>query len=85
MKADISQNPMPPFFLSFIIIIMPKSWAKDYVTILKSRSDDWTEARGRQAKKVIVEEIIDKIREQVGEDESLPECIDDVCLLYTCQ
>ena len=64
---------------------MPKSWAKDYVTILKSRSDDWTEARGRQAKKVIVEEIIDKIREQVGKDESLPECIDDVCLLYTCQ
>jgi hypothetical protein len=62
---------------------MPKSWSKPYIALLKSRSDDWIDSKGRAEKKVIVQEILDHIEGTFGEDEEGPDNLDDVCLLYT--
>ena len=63
---------------------MPRSWSKPYTKVLKSCTDDWIKSKGRAEKKVIIQEIIDKIEGTFGEDEEGPENLDDVCLLYTC-
>ncbi|KAH9989034.1 hypothetical protein BJV77DRAFT_964144 [Russula vinacea] len=51
---------------------MPKSWSKPYIALLKSRSDDWIDSKGRAEKKVIVQEILDHIEGTFGEDEEGP-------------
>ena len=52
---------------------MPKSWLKPYIALLKSRSDDWIDSKGRAEKKVIVQEILDHIEGTFGEDEECHE------------
>jgi hypothetical protein len=64
---------------------MPKSWSKPFIALLTSRSDDWVEAKGRPAKKVIVQEIIEVIEGMVDKDDKVLEDLDDVCLFQTCQ
>ncbi|KAH9983734.1 hypothetical protein BJV77DRAFT_1072650 [Russula vinacea] len=56
---------------------MPKSWSKPYIALLKSRSDDWIDSKGRAEKKVIVQEILDHIEGTFGEDEEGPDNLDD--------
>ncbi|KAH9984341.1 hypothetical protein BJV77DRAFT_1072222 [Russula vinacea] len=56
---------------------MPRSWSKPYTKVLKSRTDDWIKSKGRVEKKVIIQEIIDKIEGTFGEDEEGPENLDD--------
>jgi hypothetical protein len=67
---------------------MPKSWAKPFITILKANCEGWVNATDKVQRKQIIKVVADAVTEQVtagGDMDDLPDGLDDVRVLFTCQ
>jgi hypothetical protein len=83
--TDIFFNPTQSSLILFIN--MPKTWSKPLLTILKSNSQAWGDAKDKSERNLVVQAVADAIKDKLTVDDEiddLPDGLDDVCVLLTC-